>query len=816
MCCAPTLRAGILTGFIFITLKKLFTAITALLLPVLAMAQFTLSGKITDQQTGAALPGATINLENQQNTVSNAQGVYLFKNLKSGSYSIKITYIGYKTIQKTIAVTINTTSDFSLQKGNTLTEEVTVSATRASDNSPTAFTNLSKKDIDKNNSGRGFEYLLEQTPSTVVSSNAGAGVGYTNIRIRGSDATRINVTLNGIPLNDAEDQGVYFVDLPDLASSTDNIQVQRGVGTSTNGAGAFGASINIQTTTRRDSAYAELNNSAGSYGTVKNTVSIGTGLLGGHFTFDGRLARINSDGYIDRAFSKLKSYFLSGAYYGKTSVLRLNVFSGYEQTYQAWDGVPQDSVLKGNRRYNELGYINSSGTYYKNQTDNYTQNYYQLLYDQQLGSKLSFSGALHYTKGFGYYEEYKNDADLSDYGITPVIIGGVTINQTDLVRRLWLNNDFYGLTYNLNYVPTNKLDLKLGGAYNEYKGQHYNNIEWTQQSTNIPPDYEYSRDNAKKTDFNIFSRAEYHLGDYVLLYGDAQYRHIYYSFLGFDRNLNNVQQSVQLDFFNPKAGITYTLNSNSNVYGSVAVGNHEPNRSDYTNSSPASRPKAEHLTDYEIGYRYNQSNFGAGINGFYMLYRNQLILTGSLNDVGEAIRTNIPDSYRAGIEGNFRIKIAQPLSWYANATLSTNKVKNFTQYLENYDNNTLVATSYAKTDIAYSPCFTGASTISYQVIKNGEIAFISKYVSRQYLDNTSTQSRSLDGYFVNDVRLNYNFSIKGVKNIGVGLLVNNVFSKKYQSDGATYPDIEGGKVLNYNYFYPQAPINFLASINIKF
>jgi iron complex outermembrane receptor protein len=796
-------------------LKKLLVALTALLLPVLAMAQLSLSGKITDQQTGATLPGATVSIENSLNAVTNAQGVYLFKNLKAGTYTIKVSYIGYRQINQQLTLTAATTQNFTLTPGTTMTEEVTVSSTRASDNSPTAFTNLHKKDIEKANSGRGFEYLLEQTPSAVVSSNAGAGVGYTNIRIRGSDATRINVTLNGIPMNDAEDQGVYFVDIPDLASSVDNIQVQRGVGTSTNGAGAFGASINIQTTTRRDSAYAEILNSAGSYGTIKNTINIGTGLLGDHFTFDGRLSRMNSDGFIERSASQLKSYFLSGAYYGKTSVLRVNVFSGYEKTGQAWDGVPEDSVNKGNRRYNELGYINSSGTYYKNQTDNYVQNFYQLLYDQQLSSKLSFSGALHYTKGSGYYEEYKNDQDLTGYGITPVVIGGTTVTNTDLVRQLWLDNDFYGLTYNFNYKPSAKLDLKLGGAYNEYKGRHFDNIQWTQQSTNIPPDYEYSRDNAKKTDFNSFIRAEFHPTESILLYGDVQYRHIYYSFLGFDRNLKNVQQQAQMDFFNPKAGITYSLNDNSNVYASVAIGNHEPNRSDFTNSSPDSRPKAEHLTDFEAGYRINQQNFGAGINGFYMLYKNQLVLTGSLNDVGEAIRTNIKDSYRAGIEGTAHVKITAPLTWAVNATVSTNKVKNFSQTLfdENYNP---ITTQYTKTNIAFSPNFTGASTISYQPIKNGEIAFVSKYVSRQNLDNTSTTSRSLPSYFVNDVRLNYNFSIKGIKNIGIGLLVNNVFSEKYQSDGAPYPDVEGGVVKNYNYFFTQAPINFLATLNIKF
>lgn len=799
-------------------MKNLFTALCALLLPVLASAQIVITGMVKDKKNGDPLAGATISVQNSSiQTFSNSDGKFRINVPNSGTYIIKATYLNYYTGIDTLNVSTGNTASviFSLASNPIMTEEVTVSATRASNNSPTAFTNLDKKDIAKNNSGRGFEYLLEQTPSTVVTSNAGAGVGYTSIRIRGSDATRINVTLNGIPMNDAEDQGVYFVDLPDLASSVDNVQIQRGVGTSTNGAGAFGASINIQTTTRRDTSYLELYNSAGSYGTLKNTVSLGTGLLGGHFSLDGRVSDINSNGYIDRAFSHLKSFFLTGAYYGKKNVLRLNVFSGHEQTYQAWDGVPEDSVKAGNRTYNELGLINSSNTFYKNQTDNYTQNYFQLLYNQQITTDLSFSGALHYTKGYGYYEEYKNDQSLSDYGINPVTVAGVVISQTDLVRRLWLDNNFYGATYNLNYRPKNNLNITLGGAYNEYDGAHYNNIESTQQNINLPGNYEYSRNNAVKTDFNLFARAEYRLGK-LLLYGDMQYRHINYSFLGFDQNLNNVQQQVSLNFFNPKAGITYQVNDNSNVYASFAVGNHEPNRSDFTNSSPQDRPKPENLKDIELGYRITQENFSAGLNGFYMIYKNQLILTGALDYVGEAVRTNVKDSYRAGIEFNARVKIAQPLSWAVNATLSTNKVNNFQQYLFNYDTNTNDLYQYAKTDIAYSPSFTGGSTISYRPIKNGEIAFITKYVSRQYLDNTSTLSRSLDCYMVNDVRLNYNFSIKGVKNIGIGLLVNNIFSKKYQSDGATYPDIESGKVVNYNYFFPQAPVNFLASLNIKF
>ncbi len=729
-----------------------------------------------------------------------------------------------------VSLTANTTLNFSLQKSSTVTENVNVTSTRAGINTPMAYTNLSRHELQKNNLGQDLPFLLTQTPSAVTTSDAGAGVGYTGIRIRGSDGTRINVTINGIPINDSEDQGAYFVDLPDLASSVDNIQIQRGVGTSTNGAGAFGASINIQTTTRRDTAYAELNNSAGSYGTVKNTVSIGTGLLGNHFSFDGRLSRIRSDGYIDRSASQLKSYFLTGAYYGKNSILRLNVFSGQETTHQAWDGVPADSVAKGNRTYNELGYINSAGTYYPNQTDNYTQNYYQLLYDQQLGGNFSFNGALHYTKGFGYYEEYKNDAAVTDYGLVPVVVGGTTITNTDLVRRLWLNNDFYGVTYNLKYQPSIKFNLLLGGAYNRYIGAHYNNIEFTQQTTTAGPDYEYSRNNAKKNDFNVFLRGEFETGKF-LFYGDMQYRHIYYSFLGFDRNLNNVQQEAILNFFNPKVGLTYKLNGHSNLYASFAVGNHEPNRDDYVNSSPASRPLPETLKDFELGYRISEGIFTGGINAFYMLYKNQLVLTGSLNDVGEAIRTNIKDSYREGIEVDGRLRVTKQLSWAANAAISSNKVKNFQQFLFNYDTNTNVETDYQKTDIAFSPNFVGNSEISFRPVKNGEIAFISKYVSKQYLDNTSNtnpagvpsagdnsfaQNRYLRAYFVNSVRLNYNFVIKSVKNIGITLLVNNIFSKNYESNGATYPDIESGQVVNYNYYYPQAPRNFLASLNLKF
>lgn len=808
-------------------MKNLFTALCALLLPVMALAQSSISGKITDQQTGLPLPRATITLVNLNiNTVSDAAGNYRIGNLKNGRYTLKVSYIGYQTIAKSLDLNGDLVSNFSLSASTVLTDEVTVSGTRAEKNSPTTFTNLSKKDIEKNNLGQDLPFLLDQTPSLVVQSDAGAGVGYTYIHIRGSDGTRINVTINGIPYNDSEEQATFFVDVPDFASSVDNIQIQRGVGTSTNGAGAFGASINIQTTTRRDTAYAELNNSIGSYGTVKNTVNLGSGLLGGMFSVDGRISRIYSDGYIDRAFSNLQSYFLSGAYYGKNTLIRFNTFGGTEHTYQAWDGEPEDSLKAGNRTYNPLG-LEPNGTYYKNQTDNYTQDHYQLLVDQKISDQLSFSGALHYTHGFGYYEEYQPAQALSAYGITPVTIGGVKIDTTDLTRQLWLNNKFYGVTYNLKYVPQKNLNFLLGGAYNEYQGAHYDNIQWTQQSTDIPPGYQYSRDDADKKDFNIFGKADYRIGK-VTLFADLQYRHVYYSFLGYNDYLQNVQQQVDLDFFNPKAGITYQFDPKNNLYASFAVGNHEPDRDDYTQSTPNSRPKPENLKDFELGYRTQQGIFTGGINAYYMLYNNQLVLTGALNDVGDQIRSNVKDSYREGLEFDGSLGISRQLTWSATAALSSNKVENFQQYLIDYDNNTTVEYTYKKTDIAFSPDFVGSSTVSFVPARGAEIALISKYVSKQYLDNTSninppgylssdpTSNRYLNGYFLNAVRLSYNFSTRYVKNVGITLLINNIFNEKYESNGATYPDIESGKVVNYNYFFPQAPANFLLGLNLKF
>lgn len=788
-------------------MKNFLIIAAAILMPIMASAQFSISGKISEKISDSALPQASVSLENSFFSArTDASGNYTIKNLKPGNYLIRISYLGYQGIEQRVSVTKNTILDFQLEPNSLLADEVLVRATRASENSASTYRNISKAELEKNNLGQDLPFLLNHTPSVVVSSDAGNGIGYTGIRIRGSDPTRLNVTINGIPYNDTESQGTYWVDMPDFASSVDNIQIQRGVGTSTNGAGAFGGSLNIQTTTKRDSAYAELNNTFGSYQTIKNTVNAGTGLINNKFSFDGRLSRIQSDGYIDPGSSMLKSYFLSGAYYGKNNLLRANVFSGSEKTYQAWNGVPEN-LLSTNRTFN--------GFTYDDQTDNYTQNHYQLLYSHTFSSELSANTALHYTHGRGYYEEFKDSQKLINYGISPVTIGGSTINKTDLIRRRWLDNDFYGFTYSLNYTPSGDINFTLGGAYNEYDGNHFGEVIRGQFIPIELNRQRYYNGNGFKTDFNTYIKAGYGLGK-LNLFADLQYRRIDYTISGTDKNRSALNQQDQLDFFNPKFGLSYQVNERNNVYASIAVANKEPNRDDYVNSTPASRPSSENLIDIEAGYRMNGNSFSAGLNGYAMFYNDQLVLTGKVNDVGEYIRQNVKESYRYGIELDGKLQINNKLSLGLTASLSDNKIKNFTEYADNYDNGSQIVTDYSNTDIAFSPKFVGSGELSFQPFRKTEIALLSKYVSEQFLDNTSNSQRRLEAFFVNDLRLRYNTSFKGLKNIGLTLLLNNVFSELYEANGYTFSYMYGGIFTTENYYYPQAPRNFLLSLSLKF
>ncbi len=786
--------------------KLLCVAFAAMLLPAIAWAQFNLSGKIVDSGKRAALVGATISLNSGKLVLANKNGEFVFTNLPAGNYNVKASFVGYQTVEKTLMLNGNQQLELILSPLALSGDEVIIRSTRASEQTGTTYRNLSKAEIEKNNFGQDLPFILNQTPGVVATSDAGAGVGYTGIRIRGSDATRINVTLNGIPFNDPESQGTFFVNLPDFVSSVDNIQVQRGVGTSTNGAGAFGASINMQTTTRRDSAYAELNNSFGSFNTQKNTVNVGTGLINNQFTFDGRLSRIQSDGYIDRASSDLKSYFLSGAWYGKNSLIRANVFSGTEKTYQAWNGVPE-AELANNRTYNMFTY--------DDQTDNYTQDHYQLLYNHRFNDKISLNGAFHYTYGRGYYEEFKEGEEFSKYGLTPITIGGTTIDQTDLIRRRWLDNHFYGLTYNLTYQPKAGLEVVLGGAYNEYDGDHFGEVIWAKYASDSKIRQRYYDNNGFKRDFNLYGKTTYQSGKWSV-YTDLQYRRVSHDFVGFDTNLINLEQNVLFDFFNPKAGLTYQLNNNDQLYASIAVANKEPNRDDLVNSSPSSRPLSERLTDWELGYRTKRSDFQFGMNAYFMDYKNQLILTGEINDVGGYTRQNVSDSYRLGLELDGSWKINTKWNWAANLAMSRNKIEHLVTYTDNFDNSTQQANTYNQTNIAFSPGLVASSELAYTPVKSLQIAFISKYVSDQFLDNTSNGNRSLDAFFVNDLRLSHQFKWKSVKHIGLNLLVNNVFNTLYEPNGYTFSYISGGQEITENFYYPQATRNFLLSLNMKF
>ena len=685
-----------------------------------------------------------------------------------------------------------------------LLSPVEVRAVRAGSNAPFTKTNLSKKEIGKMNLGQDIPFLLNQTPSVVINSDAGNGFGYTGIRIRGTDATRINVTLNGIPYNDAESQGTFFVDLPDFSSSTGSIQIQRGVGTSSNGAGAFGGSINFSTNEINKEAYAEINNSVGSFNTWKNTLKVGSGLIG-HFTTDFRLSRLSSDGFIDRASSNLKSFHFSTAYVSDKTTLRFNAFSGKEKTYQAWNGVSESDLKAGNRTVNSAG-TERPGEPYDNETDNYKQTHYQLFFNQLIGKYFSFNTALFLTKGKGYYEQYKADQKYSKYGF-PNPISGAT--KSDMIRQLWLDNDFYGNIFSLQYKK-NKTQATLGGGYTEYDGNHYGKIIWAANGlTSLKHWYDL---NSLKTDFNIYYKQQTSFAKNWFLFYDVQYRHVKYTTDGF-RDNPKLPVNAKYDFFNPKAGISYSKNGWSG-YLSYGIGNKEPNRDDFE-AGITQRPKAERLNDVELGIerKLNKTNWSATF--YYMNYKNQLILTGQINDVGAYTRTNIPDSYRAGVELQGGIKFNSWMNVAGNVAFSTNKVKNFTEYLDDYDNGGQKNNSFQSTDIAFSPVVVGAASINFLPFKNAELSLLSKYVSKQYLDNTSNDNRSLNSFYVQDVRAIYTIKHKWLKEVNIIAQVNNIFGKKYEPNGYTYSYFAGGETVAENYYFPMAGTNFLIGLNIR-
>jgi len=715
-------------------------------------------------------------------------------------------------------------------------QPVEVRALRAGEKAPFTKTDIGKKEIEMTNVGQDLPFLLNQTPSVVINSDAGNGVGYTGIYIRGTDDSRINMTLNGIPYNDAEEQAIFFVDLPDFASSTNSIQIQRGVGTSSNGAGAFGATINFSTNEFNEKPYAELNNSFGSYNTWKNTVKAGSGLIDGHFTVDMRLSRISSNGYIDRATSDLRSLYFSTAWYDKNSSIRFNVLMGKEKTYQAWNGIPQakwngDQTALQQHYENNIGSLyftpqdsinlfkSSNRTYnyftYRDQSDNYWQNHYQLFFNHQFSDKLAFNSAVFLTRGYGYYQEYHDQGDLSNasyaaYGLAPVVVGADTLQSTSLVRQRWLDNYFYGSVLSLQF-KSNNTQLMLGGGWDRYDGKHYGNVVWA-AGGGFPENYRYYNEPAIKMDYNIYAKWQQQIGERWTGFLDLQWRHLDYELDGFDDN-PSILVHPKYNFVNPKAGITYS-HYNWQAYFSYAMSGHEPNRNDFE-AGLTEQPKPERLHDFELGLQQKGLKYSWGITGYYMLYHDQLVLTGKINDVGDYTRSNIARSYRLGIELQGSV---HPISWFsadANLALSRNKALDYVEYDDDYDNGGQVKRPYKSTTLAFSPSLVGAATLNFMPVKGVTLSLPAKVVSQVYLDNAQQDNRKLPGYYVQNFRAVYTLPNKIGKETNFIFQLNNAFDKRYTPNGYTYSYIYGGALITENFVFPMAGTNFMFAVNIK-
>lgn len=698
----------------------------------------------------------------------------------------------------------------SLEGKKVVLDEVFVSAVRVTKESPVTFSNLTKEEIKPRNLGQDIPILMNFLPSVVTTSDAGAGVGYTGIRVRGSDATRVNVTINGIPYNDAESQGTFWVNMPDFASSTESLQLQRGVGTSTNGAGAFGASLNLLTDGFSEDAYAQISSSYGSFNTFRRNMKFSTGLLNDRVEISGRLSRINSDGYIDRASSDLDSYFLQGAYKDDNTLIKALLFGGHEITYQAWYGIDAET-LRTDRTFNPSGiYTDENGNiqFYENEVDDYKQDHAQLLWNERLSDSWSTNIALHYTRGRGFFEQFREDDAFETYGFEPLNVNGEEVNTTDLIRRRWLDNDFYGTVFSATYNKEN-LNLILGGGWNNYEGDHFGEVIWARFASNSDYRDRYYDDTSKKSDFNFYSKANYKLNDRWSLYGDLQYRTVGYRANGEDTGLVD----DTFNFFNPKAGVTYDLNRNNNFYFSYARANREPNRNDYENGSP--RP--EKLDDWELGWRYISPDVQVNTNLYYMKYQDQLVLTGELNDVGAPLRANVGDSYRLGLEVDAHVQISDRFTWRPNVTLSTNKNRDFVFQRDG------VLQNLGNTNIAYSPDIIAGNLITYSPVEAFQISLLSKYVGKQYMGNIDAESSVLDAYSQTDLNFQYELPFNGfIKNIVFSGLVNNLFDAAIVSNGYffTFDDdfsnpgvittVEGAG------YYPQAGINFLLGATVHF
>jgi len=813
-------------------MKQIVLLISFSILSIITNAQ-TLKGLI-ENENSEDMAGALVQIVGTyQSIITNSKGEFIFENLNPGKYSILVSFIGYDVLSKEIEVSNEDVRlNLVMKESENMTEEVVIRALRSVRHTPVASSESGKTEISKNNLGQDVPYLLNLMPSMTVTSDAGSGMGYTKLSIRGTDLTRINVTTNGIPLNDAESHGVWWVDLPDLAASVENIQIQRGVGTSTNGTSAFGANINLQTNQLKKIAYGEMASSYGSFNSYKTSIKAGSGLINDHFAFDLRLSNIHSDGFIDRASTDMKSFFSSVSYSDKKNLVKLNVFSGHENTYQAWNGIPKvrlENDVDGMMRYQNhylyteeetLHMLNSnSRTYnyytYNNQVDDYNQTHYQAFFSREINPYLNLNLGFNYTKGKGYYEEYKNDQNLEDYLIEPTVVGLDTINSSDLVRRKWLDNDFYVFTYSLDY-QRNELKATVGGSYQDYLGKHYGNVIWARNAGSSEIDHQWYNNVGDKQDFNIYGKFEYLFFEKLNVYADLQYRVIHYKIDGIDDNLLDISQQHEFNFFNPKFGLNYIFQKNQNAYFTIGRANREPSRNDFKDAPQGKTPQNETLTDYELGYTFALNTMRFNVNFYYMDYLNQLVKTGQLNDVGDAIMVNIPASYRAGVELTAGIKLSKFVDWQVNATLSRNKIKDYTEYVDNWDLGGQNENIIGESNLSFSPEIIAGSQFAVTPFKHFEVAFISKYVGEQYIDNSSAKDRMLDAYFVNNIRLNYRIETKLIKSIDFQLMANNIFNHEYETDAWVYRYFYENGYNNMDGYFPQAGINFMGGIVLSF
>ncbi|MBN2611487.1 MAG: TonB-dependent receptor [Bacteroidales bacterium] len=821
-------------------MKRVFLLLASLLLFAQLHAQFSINGTVLGPGQ-EKLTGANIILKNSfRGTVSGHDGSFKLSNLKQGSYILVVSFLGYETVEIPVKLGKDEYLEITLVESLLIGDEIIIKGTRAESKTPSTYSTIDKDEIERTNFGQDLPVLLNGMTSVIATTDAGNGVGYTGMRIRGTDINRINVTINGIPYNDAESHGAFWVDLPDFASSVENIQIQRGVGTSSNGAAAFGASVNLQTSNISVDPYMQADLGYGSFNTLKTNISFGTGLLKNKFTFDGRLSKISSDGFIDRAWSDLKSFYASAGYYTGKTVVRLYVFSGLEETYQAWNGVPKarlnsDSAgmadnIFGNGLNDEQAQnlLNSdSRTYnlytYSNQIDHYLQSHYQLHFSHQLSKNLLFNTALHYTKGSGYYEDYKYDKKFSDYGLNNAIIGNDTITRTDLIQRKWLDNDFYGLVSNIIFSK-DRFNLTLGGGANRYIGDHFGHIIWAEYNSGFDKDYEWYNGTGDKYDFNVYGKINVALSSKLNLYGDIQYRGIRYDISGIDDDGRDINmKGLDFDFLNPKFGIHYQINDFQNFYSSFAVAHREPNRSNYIDAPGGNLPTREILYDYEAGYNLKLDNLKLSISLYNMSYTDQLVLTGEINDVGNAIMVNVPESYRRGIEASGELKITKKIYWNGNITLSRNKIKNFTEYVDNWsywDDPENQPYQYSKflgtTDLSFSPGMIAASTINIMPVNNFGLSIISKYAGRQYIDNTSSLERSIDPYFVNHVYLHYGLNNRHIGEVTLKFMINNILNVEYETNAWVYRYYYNERHYALDGYFPQAGINYMAGLSWRF